>query len=110
MSICYRHAVTDAATRRIGGCAVTLMQGDLTAAAVDAVVNAANHSLLGGGGVDGAIHRKGGPEIVAACPRIRADAWPDGLPTGPAVITTAGQLPPRHRLPPVGPRNRPEPP
>src|SRR5438094_10548809 len=99
MSICYRHAVTDAATRRIGGCALTLARGDLTAAAVDAIVNAANHSLLGGGGVDGAIHRKGGPEILAACRRLRADEWPDGLPTGGAVITTAGQLAARHRTP-----------
>ncbi len=103
MSICYRRAVTDAATRRIGGCAVTLVQGDLTAAAVDAVVNAANHSLLGGGGVDGAIHRTGGPEIVAACRRIRADAWRDGLPTGQAVITTAGMLPARYVIHTVGP-------
>src|SRR5438552_9368392 len=103
MSICYRHAVTDAATRRIGGCAVTLVQGDLTAAAVDAVVNAANASLLGGGGVDGAIHRKGGPEILAACRAIRAGQWPDGLPTGEAVITTGGRLPARWVIHTVGP-------
>ena len=90
-------------TTRIGGCALVLEQGDLTAADVDAIVNAANHSLLGGGGVDGAIHRKGGPEILAACRRIRAAEWPDGLPTGRAVITTAGALPARHIIHTVGP-------
>ena len=93
----------DATTRRIGGCAVTLVQGDLTAAPVDAIVNAANHSLFGGGGVDGAIHRKGGAEILAACRRIRAGEWPDGLPTGQAVITTAGKLPARYVIHTVGP-------
>src|SRR5437879_13142863 len=103
MSICYRHAVTDAATRRIGGCAVTLMQGDLTAAAVDAVVNAANSSLLGGGGVDGAIHRKGGPEILAECRRLRASHYGKGLATGQAVATTAGRLPARWVVHTVGP-------
>jgi O-acetyl-ADP-ribose deacetylase len=94
--------VTDARTR-IGGCAITLEQGDLTAAVVDAIVNAANHSLLGGGGVDGAIHRKGGPEILAACRRIRAEEWPEGLPTGRAVITAGGNLPARHVIHTVGP-------
>jgi O-acetyl-ADP-ribose deacetylase (regulator of RNase III) len=88
---------------RIGNCAIVLEQGDLTTADVDAIVNAANHSLLGGGGVDGAIHRQGGPEILAACRRIRAAEWPDGLPTGRAVITTAGRLPARHVIHTVGP-------
>jgi len=90
-------------TREIGGCRIVLEQGDLTEAAVDAIVNAANSSLLGGGGVDGAIHRKGGPEILAACRRIRASEWPDGLPTGKAVITTAGRLPARFVIHTVGP-------
>ena len=103
MSICYRRAVTDAATRRIGGCVVTLAQGDLTAAAVDAIVNAANHSLLGGGGVDGAIHRRGGPEILTECKRIRAGQFPDGLPSGRAVITAAGKLAARWVIHTVGP-------
>jgi O-acetyl-ADP-ribose deacetylase (regulator of RNase III) len=88
---------------RIGDCALVLAAGDITAVALDAIVNAANHSLLGGGGVDGAIHRKGGPAILAACRRIRAEEWPDGLPTGRAVITTAGKLPARHVIHTVGP-------
>lgn len=87
----------------IGGCRLTLVQGDLTLAAVDAIVNAANHSLLGGGGVDGAIHRRGGPEILVACRRIRATEHPDGLPTGAAVLTPAGRLAARHVIHTVGP-------
>jgi len=71
---------------------ITLMQGDITRQQTDAIVNAANSSLLGGGGVDGAIHRRGGPEILAACRMLRAEAYPDGLPTGQAVATTAGHL------------------
>ena len=71
---------------------ITLVQGDITRQQTDAIVNAANSSLLGGGGVDGAIHRHGGPEILAACRRLRAEAYPDGLPTGHAVATTAGRL------------------
>ena len=89
--------------KQIGGCMIALEQGNLTAAAVDAIVNAANHTLLGGGGVDGAIHRKGGPEILAACRRLRTEEWPDGLPTGEAVITTAGRLPARYVIHTVGP-------
>jgi O-acetyl-ADP-ribose deacetylase len=89
--------------KRIGTCRLILTQGDVTAAPVDAVVNAANSSLLGGGGVDGAIHRKGGAEILAECRRIRAEVWPDGLPTGQAVITTAGRLPARFVIHTVGP-------
>src|SRR6185295_11450412 len=90
-------------TLRIGACTLTLEQGDITAVDVDAIVNAANHSLLGGGGVDGAIHRKGGPAVLAACRELRTTAWPDGLATGRAVITTAGKLPARHVIHTVGP-------
>lgn len=79
------------------------VQGDITEYACDAIVNAANSSLLGGGGVDGAIHRKGGPEILAACKEIRATSHPDGLPTGQAVATTAGRLPARWVIHTVGP-------
>ncbi len=87
----------------IAGCGLVLAQGDLTQVAADAIVNAANHSLLGGGGVDGAIHRRGGPDILAACKEIRATEYPEGLPTGEAVITTAGRLPARHVIHTVGP-------
>jgi len=77
--------------------------GDITRQAVDAVVNAANSSLLGGGGVDGAIHRAGGPSILEECREIRRVSYPKGLPTGEAVITTAGLLPARHVIHTVGP-------
>jgi O-acetyl-ADP-ribose deacetylase (regulator of RNase III) len=82
---------------------ITVVEGDLTAEAVDAVVNAANSSLLGGGGVDGAIHRAGGPEILAACRELRAGPLPDGLPTGRAVATPAGHLSARWVIHTVGP-------
>jgi O-acetyl-ADP-ribose deacetylase len=82
---------------------ITLVQGDITEQAVDAVVNAANSKLLGGGGVDGAIHRRGGPAILEECRRIRAERLPDGLPTGQAVATTAGDLPARWVIHTVGP-------
>ena len=78
-------------------------RGDLTREAVDAIVNAANASLLGGGGVDGAIHRAGGAEILEACRAIRESSYPQGLPTGEAVITTAGRMPARHVIHTVGP-------
>lgn len=82
---------------------ITLVQGDITEQAVDAIVNAANSSLMGGGGVDGAIHRKGGPEILEECRRIRTEHFPEGLPTGQAVATTAGRLPARWVIHTVGP-------
>ncbi|MCC2273872.1 MULTISPECIES: O-acetyl-ADP-ribose deacetylase [Streptomyces] len=82
---------------------ITLVQGDITEQHVDAVVNAANSSLLGGGGVDGAIHRKGGPAILAACRDLRASHYGKGLPTGHAVATTAGRLPARWVIHTVGP-------
>jgi O-acetyl-ADP-ribose deacetylase (regulator of RNase III) len=82
---------------------ITLIQGDITRQEVDAVVNAANSSLLGGGGVDGAIHRAGGPEILAACRALRAGHYGKGLPTGQAVATTGGALPARWVIHTVGP-------
>ncbi len=82
---------------------VRVVVGDLTQQAVDAVVNAANSTLLGGGGVDGAIHRAGGPSILAECRELRRTRYPEGLPTGEAVITTAGLLPARHVIHTVGP-------
>lgn len=82
---------------------IELVRGDITTQQVDAVVNAANSSLMGGGGVDGAIHRRGGPEILEACRRIRETQWPDGLPTGEAVATTGGRLPAQWVIHTVGP-------
>ncbi|MFG2616092.1 O-acetyl-ADP-ribose deacetylase [Streptomyces sp. NPDC048507] len=82
---------------------ITLVRGDITAEPADAIVNAANSSLLGGGGVDGAIHRRGGPEILAACEDLRRSHYGKGLPTGRAVATTAGRLPAGHVIHTVGP-------
>ncbi|MGI5225471.1 O-acetyl-ADP-ribose deacetylase [Actinoallomurus iriomotensis] len=82
---------------------ITLVLGDITEQDTDAVVNAANSSLLGGGGVDGAIHRRGGPEILAECRQLRASKYGKGLPTGQAVATTAGRLPARWVIHTVGP-------
>jgi O-acetyl-ADP-ribose deacetylase (regulator of RNase III) len=82
---------------------ITLVKGDITEQPADAVVNAANSSLLGGGGVDGAIHRRGGPKILAACRELRAGEYAKGLPTGQAVATTAGNLPARWVIHTVGP-------
>lgn len=82
---------------------VRFVQTDITEIDADAIVNAANSSLLGGGGVDGAIHRRGGPEILAACQELRRTQYPDGLPTGQAVATTAGRLPARWVIHTVGP-------
>jgi O-acetyl-ADP-ribose deacetylase len=82
---------------------VQIVVGDITAQNVDAIVNAANSTLLGGGGVDGAIHFKGGPKILEACREIRRTRFPKGLPTGEAVLTIGGQLPARHVIHTVGP-------
>ena len=82
---------------------ITLVLGDITAQPVDAIVNAANSSLLGGGGVDGAIHRNGGPQILAECRKLRAAHLGGGLPPGQAVATTAGRLPARWVIHTVGP-------
>jgi O-acetyl-ADP-ribose deacetylase (regulator of RNase III) len=82
---------------------ISLVRGDITEQDVDAVVNAANSALLGGGGVDGAIHRKGGPEILDECRKLRASHYGGGLPTGQAVATTAGRLPATWVIHTVGP-------
>ncbi|MBI3998276.1 MAG: O-acetyl-ADP-ribose deacetylase [Armatimonadetes bacterium] len=88
-------------TRTIDGCRLVLVQGDITTQEVDAIVNAANSRLIGGGGVDGAIRRAGGPAIEEECAAIRADRG--GCPTGSAVITGAGRLRARHVIHAVGP-------
>ncbi len=82
---------------------VVVKVGDITKEDADAVVNAANGSLMGGGGVDGAIHRAGGPDILKACKEIRRTQYPDGLPTGQAVMTTAGKMTARYVIHTVGP-------
>jgi O-acetyl-ADP-ribose deacetylase len=82
---------------------ISLVLGDIAEQDVDAIVNAANSSLLGGGGVDGAIHRRGGPAVTAACRELRAGRYADGLPTGEAVATTGGNLPARWVIHTVGP-------
>ena len=82
---------------------IEFVQGDITEQEVDAIVNAANRGLLGGGGVDGAIHRKGGRRIVQECKRLRETRLPQGLPTGEAVATTAGDLKAKHVIHTVGP-------
>jgi O-acetyl-ADP-ribose deacetylase (regulator of RNase III) len=87
----------------VGRTRIRLVQGDITEVYADAIVNAANSSLMGGGGVDGAIHRKGGSRILEECKRIRATEWPNGLPTGKAVITGGGQLKAKHVIHTVGP-------
>ena len=79
------------------------VEGDITTVALDAVVNAANSSLLGGGGVDGAIHRAAGPALLAECRELRRTTLPDGLPVGQAVATGAGALPARWVIHTVGP-------
>jgi len=87
----------------VGNAIVQLIKGDITEVEADVIVNAANSSLMGGGGVDGAIHSKGGPKILEECKRIRATEWPDGLPTGKAVITSGGNLKAKYVIHTVGP-------
>jgi O-acetyl-ADP-ribose deacetylase (regulator of RNase III) len=82
---------------------IRIIQGDITEQSTDAIVNAVNSSLMGGGGVDGAIHRRGGPRVLEECKRIRETKWPEGLPTGKAVITIGGNLKARHVIHTVGP-------
>ena len=95
------HSALDARHNR--AMEIRVQVGDITSFAVDAIVNAANSSLLGGGGVDGAIHRAGGPEILEDCRRVRRDLYPEGLPTGSAVATSAGRLPANWVIHTVGP-------
>ncbi|WP_136067592.1 O-acetyl-ADP-ribose deacetylase [Modicisalibacter radicis] len=82
---------------------VEAITGDITRLRVDAIVNAANHSLLGGGGVDGAIHRAAGPELKQACQSLRETQWPDGLPDGEVALTDGFELPARYVIHTVGP-------
>jgi O-acetyl-ADP-ribose deacetylase len=82
---------------------LSVMTGDITRTRADVIVNAANSTLLGGGGVDGAIHRAGGPSILEECRRLRATRFPGGLPAGDAAATTAGMLPARWIIHTVGP-------
>ncbi|MDR2719800.1 MAG: O-acetyl-ADP-ribose deacetylase [Nitrososphaerota archaeon] len=88
---------------KVGSAVVQLKMGDITDMDTDVIVNAANSSLLGGLGVDGAIHSRGGVKILEECKRIRASVWPDGLPTGYAVITLGGNLAAKHVIHTVGP-------
>lgn len=88
---------------KVGSAIIRLTKGDITDLTTDAIVNAANSSLMGGGGVDGAIHRRGGPRILEECRRIRAEQYPDGLPTGKAAITSGGNLKAKHVIHTVGP-------
>lgn len=87
----------------VGKTNLRFIRGDITEQDTDAIVNAANPSLMGGGGVDGAIHRKGGPRILEECKKIRATEWREGLPTGKAVITSGGNLKARYVIHTVGP-------
>lgn len=82
---------------------ISLFEGDITQHRADAIVNAANSTLLGGGGVDGAVHRRGGPSILAECRELRRTRFPDGLPTGRAAATGAGELPAEWVIHTVGP-------
>ncbi len=87
----------------VAGITITLVRGDITKEQVDAIVNAANSSLMGGGGVDGAIHKNGGADILEECKVVRSELYPDGLPTGEAISTTAGALPAKRVIHTVGP-------
>ena len=82
---------------------IHIVTGDVTTMRTDAIVNAANSSLMGGGGVDGAIHHRGGPAILEQCKEIRRNRYPEGLPPGKAVLTTGGKLPASHVIHTVGP-------
>lgn len=90
-------------TRVFGAGRLEMVRGDITHQTTDAIVNAANSTLLGGGGVDGAIHSAGGPAILEQCRRIRECHWPEGLPPGAAVLTAGGRLRARHVIHTVGP-------
>jgi O-acetyl-ADP-ribose deacetylase (regulator of RNase III) len=85
---------------------IEVVVGDITQQDVDAVVNAANSSLRGGGGVDGAIHRAAGPRLLEECNRVRSTTHPDGLPVGAAVVTGAGEMQARWVVHTVGPNRR----
>lgn len=91
----------DTLSLRIGSCTLTLLRGDITQQDVDAIVNAANSSLMGGGGVDGAIHRAGGPQILEECKAYVAKHG--RLPTGEAMITSAGRMKAKYVIHTVGP-------
>jgi len=93
----------DKNTIQVGKAMIRLVQGDITDMETDAIVNAANSSLMGGGGVDGAIHRKGGPRILEECRKIRQTEYPNGLPTGKAVVTSGGNLKAKYVIHTVGP-------
>jgi O-acetyl-ADP-ribose deacetylase (regulator of RNase III) len=97
------NAILDNAEFIVGNSKILLVQGDITDLDVEAIVNAANSSLMGGGGVDGAIHLKGGPKILEECNRIRVNECPKGLPTGKAVMTSGGSLKAKHVIHTVGP-------
>lgn len=88
---------------QVGKASVRLVKGDITEMPTDAIVNAANHSLMGGGGVDGAIHHRGGPAILEECKKIRVTQYPEGLPTGQALMTGAGNLKAKRVIHAVGP-------
>jgi O-acetyl-ADP-ribose deacetylase (regulator of RNase III) len=88
---------------QVGKSTIRLLKGDITEMTTDAIVNAANSTLMGGGGVDGAIHLRGGPKILEECKRIRTTEYPNGLPTGKAIITGAGNLQAKKVIHTVGP-------